>query len=79
MRKLGLISGTIVGVAGLLLSLTVNANAASKDEKAIKDIENKMIATNNTDDLMKYFDPGDVVVYDFAGDVGVQGERRCSW
>ena len=36
--------GTIVTVASLLLSLTVNAQAAAKDEKAIADIEHKMIA-----------------------------------
>ena len=62
MRKLGLIVGAFVGVAGMLLSLTVNANAAAKDEKAISDIEHKMIATTNTDDLMKYYDANDVVV-----------------
>jgi hypothetical protein len=26
-----------------------------------------MIATTDTDDLMKYYDQNDVVVYDFAG------------
>jgi ketosteroid isomerase-like protein len=73
MKKLGLISGTIVGMAGLLLGLSLNANAAPKDEKAIKDIENKMIATTNTNDLMKYYDPNDVVVYDFAGPLEYKG------
>jgi hypothetical protein len=53
MKKLGLISGVIVGVAGLLLSLSVNANAAAKDEKAIKDVENKIIAATSTDEVMK--------------------------
>jgi ketosteroid isomerase-like protein len=73
MKKLGLITGVIVGVAGLLFSLSVNANAGAKDEKAIKDIESKMIATTNTDDLMKYYDPNDVVVYDFAGPLEYKG------
>ena len=53
MRKLGLIVGAFVGVAGMLLSLTVNANAAAKDEKAIKDVENKIIAATSTDEVMK--------------------------
>jgi hypothetical protein len=56
MRKLRLFTGMIVAVAGLLLSLSVNAHASAKDEKAIKDVENKMIATTNTNDLMKYYD-----------------------
>jgi hypothetical protein len=43
----------------LLLSLSVNTHASTKDEKAIKDVEHKMIATTNTDDLMKYYDPND--------------------
>jgi ketosteroid isomerase-like protein len=73
MRKLGLIVGAFVGVAGMLLSLTVNANAAAKDEKAISDIEHKMIATTNTDDLMKYYDANDVVVYDFTGPLEYKG------
>src|SRR5882724_7095272 len=73
MKKLGLTIGTIVGVAGLLLSLSVNANAGAKDEKAIKDIESKMIATTNTNDLMKYYDENDVDVYDFAGPLQYKG------
>ena len=73
MRKLGLIMGTMVGVASLLLSLTVNAQAAAKDEKAIADIEHKMIATTKTDDLMKYYDQNDVNVYDLAGPLQYSG------
>jgi ketosteroid isomerase-like protein len=73
MKKLGLISGVIVGMAGLLLSLSVNANAAAKDEKAIKDVENKIITAPNTDEVMKYYDPNDVDVYDFAGPLQYKG------
>jgi ketosteroid isomerase-like protein len=73
MKKLGLISGMIVAVAGLMLSLSINANASSKDEKAIKDVENKMIATTNTNDLIKYYDENDVAVYDFAGPLEYKG------
>jgi hypothetical protein len=48
MKKLGLISGVIVGMAGLLLSLSVNANAGAKDEKAIKNVENKIITATQS-------------------------------
>src|SRR5580658_6598735 len=73
MRKPGLISGAIVSVAALLLSVSANAHASSKDERAIRDVENKMIATTNTDDLMKYYDQNDVDVYDLAGPLQYEG------
>jgi ketosteroid isomerase-like protein len=73
MRKLGWSTGMIVAVAGLLLSLSLNAHASAKDEKAIKDVEQKMIAATNTDDLMKYYDQNDVDVYDLAGPLQYQG------
>jgi ketosteroid isomerase-like protein len=73
MRKPGLITGTIVAAAALLLSVSINVHASSKDEKAIRDVENKMIATTNTDDLMKYYDQNDVDVYDLAGPLQYKG------
>jgi ketosteroid isomerase-like protein len=73
MRKPGLITGTIVAAATLLLSVSVNAHASSKDEKAIREVENKMIATTNTDDLMKYYDQNDVDVYDLEGPLQYKG------
>ena len=73
MRKLGRFTGMIAGVASLLLSLSLNAHASAKDEKAIKDVENKMIATTNTNDLMKYYDQNDVAVYDLAGPLEYEG------
>jgi len=72
MRKLGWFIGMVAAVA-LLLSLSVNAHASTKDEKAIKDVERKMIATTNTDDLMKYYDQNDVDVYDLAGPLQYKG------
>src|SRR5580704_11392323 len=71
MRKPGLTTGTIAVAAAVLLSVRVNAS--SKDEKAIRDVENKMIATTNTDDLMKYYDQNDVDVYDLAGPLEYKG------
>jgi ketosteroid isomerase-like protein len=73
MRKLGFVTGTIVAVAGLLLVQSLNADASAKDEKAIEDIENKIIATTNTDDLMKYYDQNDVTVYDLEGPLQYEG------
>ena len=70
MRKPGLTTGTIVATVALLLSISVHAHASSKDEKAIRDVENRMIATTNTDDLMKYYDQNDVDVTILPG--------RCS-
>jgi len=73
MKKLGFITGTIIAVAGMLLSLSLNAYASAKDEKAIRYLENKIIATTNTDDLMKYYDQNDVDVYDFEGPLQYEG------
>jgi len=73
MGKPSLIGGTIVAAATLLLSVSVNAHASSNDEKAIRDVENKMIAATNTDDLMKYYDQHDVNVYDLEGPLQYQG------
>ena len=72
MRKLSWFTQMVAAVA-LLLSLSVNAHASTKDEKAIKDVEHKMIATTNTDELMKYYDQNDVDVYDLAGPLQYQG------
>jgi ketosteroid isomerase-like protein len=72
MRKLSWFTQMVAAVA-LLLSLSINAHASTKDEKAIKDVEHKMIATTNTDDLMKYYDQSDVDVYDLAGPLQYQG------
>jgi ketosteroid isomerase-like protein len=73
MKKPGLITGTIVAAAALLLSVSIKAHASSKDEKAIRDVESKMIATTNTNDLMKYYDQNDVDVYDLAGPLQYKG------
>jgi ketosteroid isomerase-like protein len=73
MKKPGLITETVVAAAALLLCVNINAHASSKDEKAIKDVENKMIATTNTDDLMKYYDQNDVDVYDLSGPLQYEG------
>jgi ketosteroid isomerase-like protein len=57
----------------VLLSLCVNANAGAKDEKAISDVEHKMIATTSTDELMKYYDQNDVALYDLSGPLEFKG------
>lgn len=68
MKRWGLTLGAIVGMAGLLLSVSLNANAAgnAKDEAAIKAVEHKLIASTSADEAMKYYDQNDVDVYDFV-------------
>jgi ketosteroid isomerase-like protein len=73
MRKLGLLTGMIVRVAGLLLFSSLNAHASAMDQKAIKDVEKKMIAATNTSELMKYYDRNDIDVYDLAGPLQYEG------
>lgn len=75
MKRWGLTIGAIVGVAGLLMSLSINANAAgnAKDEAAIKAVENKLIAATSTDEVMKYYDANDIDLFDFSGPLQYQG------
>jgi ketosteroid isomerase-like protein len=75
MKKLALTMGALVGLAGLLLSLSVNASAAgnAKDEKAIRAVENKIIAATSTDEVMKYYDQNDIDLYDFVPPLQYQG------
>jgi len=75
MKRWGFTSWAIVVAAGLLLSLSINANAAgnAKDEAAIKGVENKIIAATSTGDVMKYYDQNDIDLYDFSGPLQYQG------
>jgi ketosteroid isomerase-like protein len=75
MKRRGLTIGAIVGVAGLLLSFSIKANAAgnAKDEAAIKNVENKIIAATSTDEVMKYYDTNDIDLFDFSGPLQYQG------
>jgi ketosteroid isomerase-like protein len=75
MKKLGLTIGAIVAVAALMLSLGVSAYAAGnvKDEQAVKDVENKIIAATNADEVMKYYDQNDIDLYDFVPPLQYKG------
>jgi len=75
MKRWGFTSWAIVVAAGLLLSLSINANAAgnAKDEAAIKGVENKIIAATSTDEVMKYYDQNDIDLFDFSGPLQYQG------
>jgi ketosteroid isomerase-like protein len=75
MKKLGLTIGAIIGVAGLVLTLSVSANAAgnAKDEQAIRDVENKLIAATSADEVMKYYDQNDIDLYDFVPPLEYKG------
>ena len=74
-RRFGLAIGAIVGIGGLLMSLSVNANASTnaKDEKAIKDVENKIINATSTDEVMKYYDVNEIDLYDFVPPLQYKG------
>lgn len=74
-KNLGITIGALVGIAGLLLSFSVNAIAAgnAKDEKAIKDVENKLISATSTDEVMKYYDQNDIDLYDFVPPLQYKG------
>ena len=63
-----------------VLSTGFNANAAGSAKEQITEIENKMIAATNADELMKYYDDQDVTLYDvtpplqFKGASAVRGD-----
>lgn len=75
MKRLGMTMGAIVAMAVMVLSFGVNANAGdnAKDEKAIKDVENKIIAATSTDEVMKYYDQNDIDLYDFVPPLQYKG------
>lgn len=75
MKKLALTMGAIVAAAGLVLSLSINANAAgsAKDEKAIREVENKIIAATSADEVMKYYDQNEIDIYDFVPPLQYKG------
>ena len=51
MRKLGLLTGMIVGVMGVLWSSSLHAQVSAKDEKAIRDVEHKIPESCVTDPI----------------------------
>ncbi len=75
MKRLGMTIAAIVGVAALVLSMSVSANAegSAKDKKAIEDVENKIIAATTTDEVMKYYDQNDIDLYDFVPPLQYKG------
>jgi ketosteroid isomerase-like protein len=73
MKRLGMTMWAIVAM--MVLSFGVSANAAgnAKDEKAIKDVENKIIAATSADEVMKYYDQNDIDLYDFVPPLQYKG------
>ena len=49
------------------------AALAVKDEQAVKDVENKIIAATNADEVMKYYDQNDIDLYDFVPPLQYKG------
>jgi ketosteroid isomerase-like protein len=74
MKRLGSAMGAILGAITLALSLNVNANAAAASAKdEITAIENKILAATTADEIMKYFDDKDIVLYDVVPGLQYKG------
>ena len=73
MKSFGLPIGMIVIASGLVLSTGLKANAAGSAKDQITEIENKMIAATNAEDLMKYYDDRDVTLYDITPPLQFKG------
>jgi len=73
MKRLGLAIGTAVAVVALALSYGANANAAGSAKDEITAVENKIIAATSADEIMKYFDDKEIVLYDFVPGLQYKG------
>ncbi len=73
MRRLGLAIGTLVGMAGLVWSVSFSANAASSAKDEIIAVEHKLIAATSTAQAMEYTDEKEFVLYDFVPPLQYKG------
>ncbi len=75
MKRIISLIGTIAAVAVLTLGTSFTASAAgnAKDEKQIKDIEQKIIDATSADQVMKYYDKNNIDLYDFHAPLQYQG------
>jgi ketosteroid isomerase-like protein len=65
MKQFGLTLGTIAGALILFWSLGFNARAAGDPKAEITDIENKALDANTADELTAFYDPNDIITYDY--------------
>src|SRR5512143_1216357 len=73
MKKVATTTWVIVAMAGLLLGSSITANAGGKDEKAIRDVENKIITATSSAEVMKYYDTSDIDLFDFVPPLQYKG------
>jgi hypothetical protein len=73
MKRLGLATVAIVVGAILVLSFGASANAAVSAKDEITAVENKILAATSADEVMKYFDEKDIVLYDFVPGLQYKG------
>jgi ketosteroid isomerase-like protein len=74
MKTIGWTTGAIV-IGALVLGAQLDAKAASSAKDQITAIENKMIACTSADELMKYYDEGDVNVFDVTPPLEFKGSK----
>ena len=74
MKTVGWTRGAIV-IGALVLTTGLDAKAGSSAKDQITEIENKMIATTNADELMKYYDERDVNVFDATPPLEFKGPK----
>ena len=65
MKRVGLTIGAIVGAVILIWSFGFNARAAGDPKAEITDIEHKALVASTADELMSYYDPKDIIAYDY--------------
>jgi ketosteroid isomerase-like protein len=57
--------GAIAGVAALLWSFGMNARAAADPKAEIRAIEKKALDASTADELVAFYDPNDIIAYDY--------------
>jgi ketosteroid isomerase-like protein len=65
MKRFGLTIGAIAGATILLWSFNFNARAARDPKAEITDIEHRALAASTADELMAFYDPNEIITYDY--------------
>ncbi|MGH7841836.1 MAG: YybH family protein [Candidatus Binataceae bacterium] len=65
MKRIGLTIGGFAGAAILVWSLGFNARASTDPKAEIMNIETKALAANTADELIAFYDPNDIITYDY--------------
>ena len=65
MKKHRLTLGAIAAAMILFCSLSFNVRAASDSKGELTDIEHKALAASTADELTAFYDPNDIITYDY--------------